>query len=361
MGRGVYKRPDSKKYWINYAGPDGKTIRESTGSDKHRDAEALLIKRKRMVLEGRHPELKGKKKHTFRDFAEKYSAWMEGRHRSANSKSYRIKDMVERFGNLPLSRFDTNLVETYQTNLINKGLKPASVNKNISLLKAMINKAVDWDMTVESTLKKVRKVKALKENNKRLRYLSKEEIPLLIENCDKHLRPIVITALNTGMRKSEVLGLRWDMVDLKNGFILLDKTKNNARREIPINETLRETLSGIIRRLDVPYIFINPSEDKPYKDVKNSFRAALRRSGINNFHFHDLRHTFASHMVMSGVDITTIKELLGHKSLTMTLRYAHLAPGHKKMAVETLDRALQETSTSRLLHVSIKEGVTHNA
>ena len=94
--------------------------------------------------------------------------------------------------------------------------------------------------------------KMFPENNKRLRYLSKEECKDLINACDNHVKPIVITALNTGMRKSEILSLKWDNVDLKHGFVLLDMTKNGERREIPINDTLRITLQGITRRLDSP-------------------------------------------------------------------------------------------------------------
>ena len=180
----------------------------------------------------------------------------------------------------------------------------------------------------------------LPENNRRLRYLSKEECDRLVKACAPHLRPVVITALNTGMRRGEILGLTWDRVDLQNSLILLDITKNGERREIPINSTLRETFKGLVRRLDNPHVFYDPATGKRLQDVKRSFSTALRRAKILDFHFHDLRHTFASHAVMAGVDLTTLKELLGHKTLTMTLRYSHLAPGHKVAAVELLDSAL---------------------
>ncbi|WP_353686754.1 site-specific integrase [Thermodesulfovibrio sp. 3462-1] len=173
-------------------------------------------------------------------------------------------------------------------------------------------------------LEACKEVKFLQENNRRLRFLSKEECQTLINACDPHLRPIVICALNTGMRKSEFLNLKWDQVDLKHGFIFLDKTKNGERREIPINDTLRITFNGLLRRLDTPYVFYDPATGKPYQDVKRSFASACRRAKIQDFRFHDLRHTFASHLVMAGVDLTTVKELLGHKTLTMTLRYSHL-------------------------------------
>jgi integrase len=229
MAKGIYKRDNSKFYWIRYAGLDGKTIYESSGSTKFRDAEHLLIKRKNAIKEGKAPVVKQIKNHRFKELADKYSPWMQGRHRSADSKQSRINTMLSYFGNLPLRRFTTLLIEQYQTDLINKGLKPASVNKNISLIKAMMRKAVDWEMVEEETLKRVRAVIQLPENNRRLRYLSLEECQTLLSSCDPHLRPIVITALNTGMRKSEILKLKWESVDLKHGFILLGRTKNNDR------------------------------------------------------------------------------------------------------------------------------------
>jgi len=214
----------------------------------------------------------------------------------------------------------------------------------------MFTKAVEWDMVEQDTLKRIRKVKHLRED-RRLRYLeSREECQKLIQACDAHLRPIVITALNSGLRKGNVLGLKWSNIDLKNGFILVDMTKNGERVEIPINQTLRNTLLEIPRRLDGGYIFHDPITDKPYGDVKHSFSAACRRAGIRDFHFHDLRHTFASHLIMAGVDLTTVSRLLGHKDIKMTLRYAHLAPHHTQRAVDILDSTINETPTIQKLY-----------
>lgn len=159
------------------------------------------------------------------------------------------------------------------------------------------------------------------------------------------------------MRKEEILSLEWDKhVDLRHGFILLDVTKNGDRREIPINQTLRETLQGIVRRIDSPYVFID-GDGKRFKDVKRSFPSACKKAGIKDFRFHDLRHTFASHLIMAGIDITTVKELLGHKTLTMTLRYAHLAPAHKVKAVEVLQEAMSGKSTIQKLYSHKEKGV----
>lgn len=349
MAKGIYKR--GRIYWLRYTGHDGRIVFESTGSDKFKIAEALLTERRKAVLDGKLPEVVKKiENHTFTELCDKYIEWMTGRQKSARVKKYIISQLRDVYGNLPLRRFNSLIVEKHQTELISKGLKPASINKTLNVLKHMFNKATEWEMVEETVLKRVRKVKLLKGEGKRLRYLSQQECQELISKCETHLRPIVITALNTGMRRGEILNLKWDDVDLRHGFILLHTTKNGERREIPINNTLRHTLQSLTRRLDIPYVFFDSKTGKPYQEVKRSFATACKRAGITDLHFHDLRHTFASQLVMAGVDITSVKELLGHKTLTMTLRYSHLAPSHKVKAVDILDKTLNGTSTIQLLY-----------
>jgi integrase len=201
----------------------------------------------------------------------------------------------------------------------------------------MFTKAVEWEMISDQVREKVKRVRLLQENNRRLKYLSKEEMDTLIQACDKHLKPIVITALDTGMRKDEILSLKWEQVDLKRGFILLDVTKNGERREIPINSVVREALTALPRHILSPYVFWQGENGTRYLDVKKSFHSARTKAKLGDFHFHDLRHTFASNLIMEGADLMTVKDLLGHKTLSMTLRYAHLAPSHKVKAVQLLE------------------------
>ncbi len=332
--KGLYKR--GTVWWIRYAGLDGKIRYESSRSTSFKKALSRLINRKKDIEDGKEPiPIKKIANHTLNELANHYLAWAE-RQKSYRSKAGFVRQLSKAFGNIPLRRFTTRLVEEYQSTGLSNGKAPATVNRHIATLKHMFTKAVEWEMVEEELLKKVRRVKLLPENNRRLRYLSKEECKALVEACKPHLRPIVVTALNAGMRKEEILSLEWEKhIDLKHGFILLNVTKNGDRREIPINQPLRETLRGIVRRLDSPYVFVD-GEGKRFKDIKRSFKSALKITGIKDFRFHDLRHCFASHLIMAGVDITTVKELLGHKTLTMTLRYAHLAPSHKVKAVETL-------------------------
>jgi integrase len=148
-----------------------------------------------------------------------------------------------------------------------------------------------------------------------------------------------------------------EVVKWRHGFILLDVTKNGERRQIPITPMLKETLQGILRRVGVHYVFVD-RDGMRIKDVRSAFNGALRRTGIKDFHFHDLRHTFASHLVMGGVDPATIKELLGHKDFKMTLRYSHLAPAHKTAALAVLDGAFNGRPNYTFTAQSNEKGVT---
>lgn len=381
MAKGLYKR--GGVWWLRYSDGFGKIVRESAKTSNYKDAQITLEDRRREIRKGVNPEpIKKIPNHTFMQLATDYKQWCE-RQRGYRAKRSVILQLIDTFGNIPLRQFNTRQLEQFQTDRLNKGNKPATVNRLIATLKHCINKGCQWEMLSEETLKRVRQVKLLEENNKRLRYLSSEEAHTLVNASNGNTKAIVITALNTGCRKGEVLSLKWDNVDLKHGFILLDKTKNGDRREIPINDTLRGVLQGITRRLDVPYVFYDAVTGKPYGDIKRSFHTAMKNveylkcpdcnyqktrvkskedagncpscgvrlavhKGIQDFHFHDLRHTFASHLVMGGVDITTVSRLLGHKSLSMTLRYAHLAPAHLVSAVNVLDGALNPTA--HLLH-----------
>ncbi|MFC1599238.1 tyrosine-type recombinase/integrase, partial [Candidatus Omnitrophota bacterium] len=201
-------------------------------------------------------------------------------------------------------------------------------------IKHIFTMAMQWGKAESNPVKKV---KLFRENNQRVRYLEKEEIESLINNSRGYLKRIVIIALNTGMRKGEILGLKWRDVDLKRGIIYLLNTKNGERREIPMNSAVKWALIKQPKHKDGPFVFCNKN-GKSFGNVRKSFIAALRKSGIINFRFHDLRHTFASQLVMGGVDLNTVRELMGHKSIRMTLRYTHLSPAHKSRAVDLLDR-----------------------
>jgi integrase len=204
---------------------------------------------------------------------------------------------------------------------------------------------VEWGHLRDNPTKTV---KLIKTGEKGFRFLSREEISLLLRVCadigNRQFLGIVLVALNTGMRKGEILSLRWKEVDLRRRQIRVvssedGNTKNYKTRTIPMNKGLEDFIRKHPRRLDSPYVFQGPSGE-PYTKTNYHFTRAVRRAGIPHARFHDLRHTFASHLVMKGIDLRTVQELLGHGDMRMTLKYAHLGPDHVRKAVEVLDEPL---------------------
>lgn len=152
----------------------------------------------------------------------------------------------------------------------------------------------------------------------------------------KHLEPVIVTALATGMRKGEVLGLKWSNVDFANRLIVVEGTKSGYIRKIPMNAKLTETLTHVRRKNQGEYVFAD-RKGNPFKSFRSAWEHALQKAGIEDLTFHSLRHTFGTRLGMAGVDIKTIQELMGHRDIKMTMRYSHPTPKHKRKAVELLD------------------------
>lgn len=314
-------------------------MRESSGTSDYRTALRLLAERRAAVARGREVSKLKASNVMFSNAMEKYLAWAKPQ-RSYMSKVHMSRDLILRFGNIPLRRFNVSMLEAYQQEIIAAGTAPATVNRRMALVKHLVHKCNDWGLIDDDVLQTVRKVKMLKEPPGRLRYLTPEEIHLLLKECtSSHLHAIVTIAVNTGMRRGEILDLTWENVDLRNGYLLVVQSKNGDRREVPINAKVREVLTGIVRRLDSPYVFCDV-KDRMFRSGRNAFVRACKRAGIHDFRFHDLRHTAASIMAMAGVDLMSIMKILGHKTFQMTLRYSHLSPGHLRNAVAAIDRAL---------------------
>ena len=340
---GIYKKANSNNFMMSKT-VNGLTYFKSSGTNLKMEARAnfdrWVIELKEQIRTGEPVKQKQEpiiNNSTFSELADKYLEWCDGRQKSYDVKKYVINKLNIYFTKETITGFTVESVENMQSDMLKKGYKPAYVNKVLNVLKHIFRKAFEWELIDENMLKKIRTVKQIKGETKRLRYLSDDEIQRLLSHCSGYLKFIVITALNTGMRKEEILKLTWDRIDLKNRLILLDRTKNGERREIPINDTLYKVLSAMVRNIKTDYVFYNTTTLKPFNSIKTSFGTALRKAHIIDFHFHDLRHTFASRLVMGGVDLTTVKELLGHKSITMTLRYSHLASAHIQNAVKVLD------------------------
>jgi len=340
--KGVYRRKGSGKYWLRYADAHGKIIRESSGTSDYKAALKELAKRRGEVAEGKEVERRRVHKVYLNDVMPDYLRFVRNQ-RAYKNKEYIGGELLKRFGNIPLQRFNVAMLESFQQELIGEGKSPATVNRKMAMLKHLVRKANDWRMVDDGTLRTIRKVKQLKEPPGRLRYLTREEAQRLLADCKSHIRPIVSVALNTGMRRGEILKLKWDDVDLRNGFLLAKDTKNGESRAVPINAAVREVLGGIVRRLNSQYVFCNP-KGQPLKEIRHTFDSACRKAGIRDFRFHDLRHSAASFMAMGGVSLLAIGTILGHKTASMTKRYSHLSPGHLQGAVAVIDRAINQTS-----------------
>lgn len=225
-----------------------------------------------------------------------------------------------------------------------KKLTKRTVDISLARLKRMFALCVDWGI---STQNPAAKVKLFREDQNRTRYLSEEEEGHLLEVCDPYLRSIVLFAIHTGMRRGEILGLRWKEVDLRNAVATIPAAKAKGKRDrfVPLNTVAKGILEGMATPSNRTGLVFSSSSGKPNDNFERLWRAALEGSGLEDFRFHDLRHTFASRLVMAGVDLPVLRELLGHRDFEMTLRYAHLAPSHLKSAVAVLEPNLQKTCT----------------
>lgn len=271
------------------------------------------------------------------------------RYAKTNKRSWKTdesysKSMIEYFGNVQLAEITSFQAEGYKAARLKEGVKPATVNRCLAILRKMFNLAVEWGYLQEHQKPKF-KLFSEKDNRKE-RILSRDEEAKLFQASAPHLRPILTVALHTGMRLGEILGLSGGQVDLKKGLIRVERTKSGISRLIPINSALQDALKALKSGNGGAALFMNERTGKPLGSVKTAFLAACRRAGIVGLRFHDLRHTFASRLIENGADIITVKELLGHSSVKITERYTHSQGEQKKFAVSLLTVSGRKTDES---------------
>ena len=323
----------------------GIRIRETCATPEM--AEANLRKIQTLIDEGRYLEKKRESRETLGEVRDRYIEWCRGiKQKTVDDKEDHLNVILDFFGTDTLVGKVTKAdVEQFHAHLGSATaqhkktpLAVATINRRMTCLKHFFQKAEEWGLIAENPS---RRIKLHKENNRRLRFLSLEECGTLLDSCPSPtLRQIVELALNTGMRKSELLSLEWEHVNLRQGFLEILNQKNSDYDTIPLNRRAIELLRSITRRLDSKYIFPGRYSDRPFKDMKRQFDKAIKTAHLEDVTFHTLRHTAASYLVMAGVDLATVREILRHKSFAMTLRYAHLSPNHRKSAVEALSKAL---------------------
>jgi integrase len=315
---------------IDYYLPGGERIRKLF--KKKKDAEAELGKRVSLIAEGRYLDVKVETKTTFDELAEKYIENFKHQRSFRRTKKFLIEIVKERFTGRRLSEIsyydcENFLTERKDTPTRSGGVRTAStLNKEVNVLRQMLKKAVSWGLLETNPFNEGESLH-LKENNTRRRYLSKEKIDALLAECPPYIEDIVEFDILTGMRRGELLCLKWSQI--AGGLIYLDKTKTDEARQLPIAEDLDLVLKRIRRRqwkrgLKTDWVFCD-DRGKPFREVTKAFYSALRRAGITDFKFNDLRHTFASHYLMRGGSLRGLQNRLGHKDLKMTMRYSHLS------------------------------------
>lgn len=241
------------------------------------------------------------------------------------------------------------------------GRAPATISYAYNRLRAVFNRAVEWEFIDSHNLDNV---KMTKIDNKRIRYLSESEeksllqslrhrdarlkeqylkqrgkwaSPVIAHHYIDYLEPLIVLAMNTGMRKGEMLSMEWEHVNMEDRYLTIvsENAKSKNKRTIPLNATVYDMLNRW-RSQNPDTVLLFESNGLPISSYQYQWESLLKSAGIKNFRFHDLRHHFASKLVMKEVDLNTVRELLGHADLKMTLRYAHLAPEHKASAVNLI-------------------------
>ncbi len=330
---GLYRRNGSP-HWQMCFFVNGNKVRMSTKTKNKKSAQKIFDRTKGQVAEGTF-KLKPDCRMTFEKLVEEFIE----KHSKVEKTNPLVdvhlsKRLIKFFGQTPIEKITPLDLKEWRKwrveHVTQRGtkIKKSSVNRELALLKTMFNLAVEWGWLSESP---ANSMKPLKGETKRMRFLTNEEISHLLSCAPGYMKPIIITAISTGMRRGEILNLKWKEVDLEHGFIRVVKTKNHESRDIPVNRYLAETLEGLSEsREPGGYVFCN-GNGKKRCTIGQAFRKATAKAGLEDFRFHDLRHTAASLFASRGCDIVTLQHLLGHKSILMTQRYAHLLPDrHEK-------------------------------
>lgn len=331
-------------WWVDFR-LDGVRYRKRSPDNSRSGALAYeLVLRQNAT---KSPVFDSRSKTTFAEFAEH---WMETYVSANNKRSEKYaktlllkNHLLPSFGTLPLQRIRNADIESYKACKKAKGLKAKSINNHLAVLGKCLNTARDWEF-----LASVPKIKLLQAVSGRIDFLSLAECRHLLEERSEPLwNGMALAALRTGMRPGELAGLDWSDVDFGNRIITVrrsiwrrqaDVPKNGRIRHIPLSDDLHAYL--LSRRQRVGYVF--PSEDgMPTTDCFRNrvIRRLCIRAGIRHITWYTLRHTFASQMAAQGVPITTIKELMGHSTINMTMRYAHVSPSSLRFAVQVLEQA----------------------
>lgn len=330
----LYKR--GKTYWLSYTTPDGKRIRCSTGTENRQEAQQLFDKLKHESWQ--QASLGAKKRHTWDEAA---LLWIKER---ADKKSLKddiimLRWITPRLRGYYLDEITRPIVA--QIGEIKKAESSAArANRHLALIRAILNRAYKvWDW-----LEKVPSIQLYPENKKRVRFLTPNEIEKVTNELPVHQRPIFLFSILTGLRRSNVLNLRWSQVSFESDLIVIDgeEMKAGKTHSVPISDSVRDIL---IAQIGKNPEFVFTYKGKPIKETKRAFQSALKKAGINDYRWHDNRHTWASLLVQNGVPLNEIQEMGAWSSEAMVKRYAHLSPQKLRKNAEIVDKKISNSVT----------------
>jgi len=359
MAKGIYERKGKNgdvTYYIRYQfkskGADGveliKDLKEKVGRKSRGFTRALareaLRAREGEIAQGRFSLEKVRKPHPISELIERYHKHAESYKASYSRERYALDGFKKYFSGRYLSDITPWVIEKWKRER-EKQVEKSTVNRELTILKHMLKMAVKWGLAQSNP---GTAVSPFPVQEGRIRYLSEAEIPALLDACEKQvtspwLYPLVTLALNTGARQGELLRLQWDDVDDERGLMYFRRTKNRKLKIVPMNRSVRTAIDWLSNHRYGDHLFMWPwGEEIGRTTIYDAFKKACETSGVEGFRFHDLRHTAASYLVMGGVDLATVKEILGHREIEMTLRYSHLAPAHKASAMDKLGAVLEK-------------------
>ena len=298
------------------------------------------------IREGRYFSYAVSKRNTLADMVDRYiTEILPQKPKSMRDQTQQLTYWKNKIGHLPIVEVTPSVITAIRNDLSSGSTKRgvrsnATVNRYLAVMSHMFTIAIkEWEWVSDNPLSKVSK---LKESRGRVRYLSEDERKRLLYACkiseNLYLECIVVLALSTGARKNEILTLQWDQINFDKQVIILHETKNGDRRLLPLHGRAFDLVFELHRNRDMlePWLFPSPVTDRQI-DIKRSWETAIRKAKIQNFRFHDLRHSTASYLAMSGASMTDIAEVLGHKTLQMVKRYAHLSDAHTSKVVAKMN------------------------
>lgn len=333
--KGIFEKPPGSGIWyVRWTDEFGKDHKRKIGSKTQ--ARDVYQKIRSSIVEGTYlPEkLERKRRALLKDAIQAYLTESKATKRSLKDDARYGAVWIAELGNMALEDVRPADVEAWRRQ---KSLEaaPATVNRHHAFLKRVFNVAIRDGRCRDNP---AARVKLLRENNARLRFLNREEERRLRRAFPADKWHMVELALMTGLRLSEQLNLRWEWVDFVACVITIPRSKHGEKRHVSMNSRVVEILRGLPSRMKSPWVYPGRAADRPasFGTVRKDFERALKEAEIEGFTWHSLRHTFASRLVMAGKSLSAVRELMGHKTIVMTQRYAHLAPGHLAEAVECL-------------------------